>query len=127
VRKDSDKPIACNTLVINYKNDAATRVFFVKQIGQRFHFTDYLRQFAHKKNMQGKITYGDLAKGWLAEEARRKNPGYKSVIGRQFKYNQFIRDFFLNERGKTLKDAIKAWRKVRGVKGKETYLYYRTG
>lgn len=123
---DSDKPIACNTHVIKFKCDAATRNFFVKQVGHRFHFTDYLRQFIQSKNMSDKITYGDLVKGWLAEESRRKNPNYKNIIGGQFKYNQFIRDFFLNEKGKTIRGAIKAWKMVRKVNGQETYCYYQS-
>lgn len=122
--KDSSRPITSNTLVINYKNDAATRSFFVKQIGNRFHFTSYLRQFANKGKILNKMTYGDLVKGWLAEENHKKNPSYKSVISKQFKYNKFIRDFFLHEAGKSLNDAIQAWKKVRDKKGRETYCYY---
>jgi len=124
--RDSAKPITCNTPVVNYKNDALTRKFFVKQIGKRFHFTNYLRQFSKNKSISKRITYGDLVKGWLAEETRKKKPNYQSVIGRQFKYNQFIRDFFSNEKSKTLADAIKAWKMVRGLKGQETYFYYKT-
>ena len=72
--RDSEKPITRKTKVVNYKNDAATRIFFVKQIGRRFYFIDYLRQFTNKNNLANK---------------------------------RFIRDFFLNEKGKTLADAIK--------------------
>ena len=112
--RDSEKPITPKTYVVNYKNDAATRKFFVEQIGRRFHFTDYLRQFTNKNNLANKkLTYGDLVKGWLAEESRKKDPNYKTTIGKQFKYNQFIRDFFLHEKGKTLADAIKEWKMVR--------------
>ncbi|EKD71373.1 MAG: hypothetical protein ACD_46C00199G0003 [uncultured bacterium] len=112
--RDSEKTITRKTKVVDYKNDAATRSFFVKQIGRRFHFTNYLRQFTNKNNLANKkLTYGDLVEGWLAEESRKKSPNYKTSIGKQFKYNQFIRDFFLHEKGKTLADAIKAWKMVK--------------
>lgn len=124
--RDSDEIITCNTKVVNYKNDAATRRFFVEQIGHKFHFTDYLRQFAKKRNNGAtRVTYGDLVKGWLAEKMLKNTPGYKGVIGRQFKYNKFIRDYFFHEKDKNIIDAAKAWKKVRNIKGGATYHYYK--
>ncbi|HVE44887.1 MAG TPA: cytoplasmic protein [Gammaproteobacteria bacterium] len=93
-RRDSQQSITCDTLVVNYKNDAATRLFFVKHIGQRFRFDAYLRQFTNQNNITKNLTYGDLINGWLVEEVRRSDTEYKSNIGKQFEYNQFIRDFF---------------------------------
>ena len=47
---------------MNYKNDAATRQFFIEQIGKHFRFNTYLRQFTQRNNNE-KLTYGDLVVG----------------------------------------------------------------
>jgi len=125
--RDSKQPITPDTSVVNYKNDAATRRFFVEQVGQSFHFNAYLRQFTDRKNLIGKnLTYGDLVDGWLAEEACKDDPNFKSTIGEQFEYNRFTREFFLYEKGKTRADAIKAWKKVKATPGENTYSHYKT-
>lgn len=126
IAPDSKITINRKTLVINYKNDAKTRSFFEKEIGTHFHFNSYLRQFSKSINMDSKITYGDLVDGWINEEANKKNPNYKSTIGEQFKFNQFQRDFYALEKGKTQKEFIKAWQLVRSVPGNPTYEHYLT-
>lgn len=124
--RDSDQPITYDTLVINYKNDAATRQFFVDHIGQHFHFDAYLRQFTKKNNITKGLSYGDLINGWLIEESKRDAPNYKSNIGEQFEYNQFIRDFFANEKDKSRLDAIIAWKFIKTVAGNKTYAHYKS-
>lgn len=121
---DSINRLTLDTPVINYKNDAITRQFFKKHIGNHFHFNSYLRKFTNKSLIE-KLTYGDLIKGWIAEEARKKSPDYKANIDKQFQYNQFIQDFFINEKNKTLQDAIKAWNLVKTSSGMCTYERYR--
>ncbi len=103
-----------------------TRKFFVENIGPHFHFNAYLRQFTNKDNMNNKLTYGDLIDGWLNEESRKKDPKHESNIGKQFEYNQFTRDFFKNEKGKTRADAIKAWNIVKKYPGPNTYVFYKS-
>ena len=125
-KRDSHEPITCSTLVVNYKNDAATRLFFVKNIGQHFRFDAYLRQFTNQNNITKHLTYGDLVNGWLAEEARRKDPEYQSDIAKQFEYNQFMRDFFANEKDKSRSDAIEAWKTAKRSNGLATYAQYRS-
>ena len=49
--RDSLKQITKKTRVVNYNNDAETRKFFVKQIGHKFKFNAYLRQFTNKKKI----------------------------------------------------------------------------
>lgn len=122
--RDSNSPITRNTPVMNYKNDAATRQFFIEQIGKHFRFNAYLRQFTQRNNNE-KLTYGDLVDGWVACEQKKKNPDYQSDIGKQFEYNQFTRDFFLNEKGKSQSDAIQAWKRVKSLSGPKTYEHYR--
>ncbi|MCC2625974.1 MAG: cytoplasmic protein [Burkholderiales bacterium] len=121
---DSINGLTLDTRVINYKNDAITRQFFKKHIGNHFHFNSYLRKFTNK-NFIDKLTYGDLIKGWIAEEARKKSSNYKANIDKQFQYNQFIQDFFINEKNKTLQDAIKAWNIVKTSSGVCNYEHYK--
>lgn len=119
-QRDSDKEITWNTPVVNYKNDAKTREFFVKHIGKRFKFNNYLRQFTNPKNITSNLTYGDLVNGWMTgiDETNQ--------IGKQFEYNQFIRDYFANEHGKSLQDAIHAWKKVSSIEGPNTYEFFKS-
>ena len=121
--RDSDKDIRLDTKVINYKNDLKTRFFFKKHIGNHFHFTAHLMKFIKNKHETGKeITYEDLIKEWKDEYKRKQNPDYKTKIGKTFEYNQFIRDFFTNNKGKKLSDAIRAWKKIKSEPGSNKYL-----
>jgi hypothetical protein len=124
--RDSFQPITFDTPVVNYKNDAATRQFFVEHIGQHFRFDAFLRQFTNKNNITKDLTYGDLVNGWLIEESKRNDPHYKSNIGEQFEYNQFTRDFFANEKEKSRSDAINAWKLMKSVSGAKTYAHYKS-
>ncbi|HEX4044430.1 MAG TPA: DUF6434 domain-containing protein [Gammaproteobacteria bacterium] len=124
--RDSLQPITFDTPVVNYKNDAATRQFFVERIGQHFRFDAFLRQFSNKSNITKGLTYGDLVNGWLAEESKRNTPLYKSNISEQFEYNQFTRDFFANEKEKSRSDAINAWKLIKAVPGARTYANYKS-
>ena len=124
--RDSLQPITFNTPVVNYKNDAATRQFFVAHIGQHFRFDIFLRQFTNKNNITKGLTYGDLVNGWLAEETKRNAPHYKSHIGEQFEYNQFTRDYFASEKEKSQADAIKAWKVLKAMSGTKTYAHYKS-
>ncbi len=121
---DSEKKITKKTLVINYKNDRRTKEFFVDSIGSHFHFNSYLRQFAKAPNKDAKLSYGDLVEGWLKEEAKKKDPQYKSTIDRQFQYNQFQRDFYAAEKEASREKFMGAWKLVRSVPGNATYEHY---
>lgn len=121
---DSEKKLTRNTPVNNYKNDAKTKSFFQKEIGPHFHFNSYLRQFAKAPNKDKSLTYGDLVDGWFTEETKKKDPKFKSTIGKQFEYNQFQRDFYAAQKGKTREQFIEAWKLVRSVPGAATYEHY---
>lgn len=105
----SDHPIEWDTPVRNYRSDAATRAFFEKHI-KRFRFNLYLREHA-KQSPQG-ITYGDLVEGWKRYEEERKTG--QVAIGKQFQYNQFMRDYFKAHPHSSRTEAIQAWKKFRG-------------
>lgn len=121
---DSVGVITMNTPVVNYKNDAKTKQFFVNAIGSSFHFNTFLRQFAKMPNMDGSLTYGDLVDGWFKAEADRKSLEHKAPIDKQFQFNQFQRDFYRMEKDKTRAQMLDAWRLVRSVPGQATYAYY---
>lgn len=121
---DSSNGLTWDTKVINYKNDAVTSQFFKKHIGKHFHFNSYLRKFAKEKPME-RLTYADLIKGYIAEEQLKKDSNYKTKIGTQFQYNQFIRDFFLHEKCKTQRDAINAWNLIKSKPCPSTYDSYK--
>ncbi len=121
---DSEQRITRNTPVVNYKNDAKTKLFFVDAIGSHFHFNAYLRQFSKIPNINCNLTYGDLVDGWLKSKAEKKSLTQKPLIEKQFQFNQFQRDFYAAEKGKTRKHMIDAWKMVRSVPGSATYAHY---
>lgn len=115
---DSHQTITTTTAVINYRNDAATRTFFVSQTSDKFKFNHALRQFAKIQN-DGSLTYGDLVKIWLESI---QTP--KSTIDKQFEFNQFQRDFHKHEHGKSMQECQAAWAFIKTVPGKPTYQHY---
>ncbi len=117
--RDSDALITLTTRVINYKNDLITRNFFKSIIGKRFHFTAHVNAYREAKLAAGeKLTYGDLVKEWLAEEARRKTPNYQSMIPRSCEYNQFSRNFYAKNIDGKHSDMVKAWHKEKARRNK---------
>jgi hypothetical protein len=121
---DSEQRITRKTPVVNYKNDTKTKLFFVEAIGSHFHFNAYLRQFSKIPNINCNLTYGDLVDGWRKSEADKKSLKLKPLIEKQFQFNQFQRDFYAAEKGKTRKQMIEAWKMVRSVPGAATYAHY---
>ena len=121
---DSESEITRETFVVNYRNDSKTRVFFEKEIGRKFKFNSYLRDFAKQNNEDLGLTYGDLVQGWIEEENRKKDPNYKSSIGKQFEFNQFQRDYYACEKGKAQKDCIEAWRTILSTSMPKNYNSY---
>lgn len=123
---DSDKGITKETRVVNYKNDTKTRLFFEAMIGPKFRFNAYLRQFSKAENIEKNLTYGDLVEGWLEAEAKKKNSQHNTAIDQQFQFNQFQRDFYFHEKGKSRAECMAAWKLVRSVAGPADYKHYLT-
>ncbi len=121
---DSAKTITKTTPVVNYKNDAKTKQFFVGAIGPNFHFNAFLRQFAKTPNMDRSLTYNDLVAGWHKFEVAKKTLDQKLPIEKQFQFNQFQRDFYSSNKGKTRAQMLAAWKLVRSVPGNATYTHY---
>ncbi len=121
---DSERQITRSTRVVNYKNDASTRIFFEKEIGKNFRFNAYLRQFAKSNNAASGLTYGDLVDGWIKAEIEKQNSKTKKAIDPQFQFNQFQRDFYAAEKGKSRDKMVAAWNLVRSAPGEATYEHY---
>ena len=45
----------------------------------------------------------------------------KTTIGKQFEYNTYIRDFFAENPGKSLKDTIRCWNYKKSQSGHHRY------
>jgi hypothetical protein len=57
-----------------------------------------------------------LKEGIEIWKAANKVPRGKTIIAPQFEYNRHIRDFFRANPGKSLRDAIAAWRTKKSVR-----------
>lgn len=117
---DSESGLSLSSKVINFKNDQATRDFFVAHIGNHFRVNQYLRDFCKQQN-DGSMTYQDLIEGYKTSLTSKK-----TTIDKQFQYNQFQRDFFSHESGKSQEDCARAWKLIRSLPGKATYEHYKS-
>ena len=75
------------------------RAFFVEHLGKGFHFKAEFQDWLH--NNAGK-TYKEAVAAYHSIEPPKE-------IKPQFEYNQYIRDFFADNKGATLNDAIRCW------------------
>lgn len=75
------------------------RAFFVEHLGKGFHFKAEFQDWLH--NNAGK-TFREAVETYHSIE-------HPKEIKPQFEYNQYIRDFFADNKGATLKDAISCW------------------
>lgn len=92
------------------------RAFFREHIGSSFSFNvpfqKWLRANAGK-------TYGEAIEAYyeLLQEKKREKPQIES----QFEYNTYIRDFFADNEGKSLTDAIVCWKYKKSLPGHNRY------
>ena len=92
------------------------RAFFKKHLGSGFTFNVEFQRWL--KANAGK-TYGEATEAYreIISSGKRK----KTEIGSQFEYNTYIRDFFADNKGKNLKDAIKCWKYKKSIAGHNRY------
>ena len=92
------------------------RAFFSEKIGKSFSFNVPFQKWL--KANTGK-TYGDAIRAYdrILEEKKLT----KTEIGGQFEYNTYIRDFFADNPGKSLHDAIVCWNYKKGLPGHHRY------
>jgi len=92
------------------------REFFKSIIGNSFHFSVAFQKYL-KSNAGEK--YSDAISQWYIIE--KENKTEKGKIDSQFEYNRYIRDFFRDNQGRTLQDAIKCWKQKRALPGTNAY------
>ena len=88
------------------------RAFYKEQIGNSFSFNVLFQKWL--KGNAGK-TYRDSIDAYyqILEEKKKK----KTTIDKQFEYNTYIRDFFADNKDKTLEQALKCWKYKKSLKG----------
>lgn len=92
------------------------RAFFREKIGNTFCFNVIFQKWL--KSNTGK-TYREaiVAYHQILEEKKKG----KTSIDKQFEYNTYIRDFFADNEGKILEEAIKCWKYKKGLQGHNRY------
>ena len=92
------------------------RAFFCERIGKSFSFNVLFQKWL--KSNAGK-TYGDAIKAYY-EIIEEKKKG-KSKIDKQFEYNTYIRDFFEDNKDRSLGEAIICWKYKKSLSGHNRY------
>ena len=92
------------------------RAFFIEKIGKSFSFNVLFQKWL--KSHAGK-TYGDAIDAYyqILEEKKKG----KTKIDKQFEYNTYIRDFFEDNRGRSLEEAITCWKYKKSLQGHNRY------
>lgn len=94
------------------------RAFFKSFIGESFKFNVAFQKYL--KSASG-MRYSDaVTKYYEIMDQKNKNKG-NSLIDKQFEYNTYIRDFFNDNKGSTLKMAIACWKYKKSLKGHSRY------
>lgn len=92
------------------------RAFYKEQIGNSFSFNVTFQKWL--KNNSGKTYQDSIVAYYQILEDKKKN---KTTIDKQFEYNTYIRDFFNDNKDKTLEQAIKCWKYKKSLKGHNRY------
>ena len=112
--------------------DASTQITLDSRLGENFRCSEDKREFFEGhigKGFKFKVKFQQ----WLKANPDRtyrdaidayheiQSSGEKTEIGKQFQYNQYIRDFFKDNEGKSLEDAIRCWKYKKSIKGHNRY------
>ena len=92
------------------------RAFFKEYIGNGFSFNVAFQKWL--KGNTGK-TYDDAITAYYRILEEKKSS--KTKIDKQFEYNTYIRDFFADNRDKSLDEAIKCWKYKKQLPGHNRY------
>ena len=113
----SNNAITVDTLIEdNFVCSERHRAFFTERIGKSFSFNVAFQKWL--KTNAGK-TYKEAIEAYINILSDKKNG--KSTIDKQFEYNTYIRDFFEDNKGRSLDDAIKCWKYKKAVQGHNCY------
>lgn len=99
----------------NFKCTEKHRAFFKEKIGPRFSFHVGFQKWL--KANTGK-TYGDAITAYYETLAEKKRG---TIIDPQFEYNTYIRDFYADNHGAPLCDAIACWKYKKSLPGHNRY------
>ena len=92
------------------------RSFFKEHVGKGFSFNVTFQNWLKTNN--GKTYKEAIIDYYKIMEDKKKN---KTTIDKQFEYNTYIRDFFADNKGKSLDEAIKCWKYKKQLKGHNHY------
>lgn len=92
------------------------RAFFKEEIGKSFSFNVAFQKWL--KGNAGK-TYEEAIDAYYRILEEKKLTG--TTIDRQFEYNTYIRDFFADNTGMSLADAICCWKYKKSIMGHNRY------
>lgn len=92
------------------------REFYKEQIGNNFSFNVSFQKWL--KSNSGKTYQDSITAYYQILEGKKKN---KTTIDKQFEYNTYIRDFFNDNKNKSLEQAIKCWKYKKSLKGHNKY------
>ena len=106
-----DTPIEAN-IICSEKH----RGFFKAEIGKSFSFNVPFQKWL--KSNAGK-TYGDAVEAYYRLKQEKKE--HNSEIDAQFEYNTYIRDFFADNAGRSLAEAILCWKYKNSMQGSNRY------
>ena len=102
--------------IFKFDKTSASTIFGVITVakGKSFSFKVPFQRWL--KNNPDK-TYGDAIEAYQQIIKEKK----KVFIDKQFEYNTYIRDFFNDNKGKTLEAAIKCWKYKKSLPGHNRY------
>ena len=92
------------------------REFYKEQIGENFSFNVAFQKWL--KGNSGKTYRDSINAYYQILEDKKKN---KTTIDKQFEFNTYIRDFFNDNKGKSLEQAIKCWKYKKSIQGHNKY------
>ena len=95
-----------------YKNDAVTRAFFKKIIGEHFHYTAFGVDWLKERWLMGKPpTFGEFAKFWQEETlARKKN---KAPLKKEWALLNFVLAYIKKFPQAEREEVTTAWKQER--------------
>ena len=109
--------ITLDTLIEkNFVCSEKHRAFYKEKIGNRYSFNVAFQKWL--KSNAGKTYQNSIEAYYQILEDKKNN---KTTIDKQFEYNTYIRDFFENNKDKSLKQAIKCWKYKKSMKGNNKY------
>ena len=92
------------------------RAFSAEKAGKGFSFCVPFQKWLHAN--AGK-TCGDAVRAYHQILEEKKT--HPSTIDRQFEYNTYIREFFADNPGRSLEEAIACWKRRKSQRGAHRY------